>query len=132
MNGSEADLVLDEIHPGTWELRLPIPWREAVVNCFLFADGNAVDMIDCGMNAEWSLQLVEAAIHEVAGSGGRLRRLVATHIHPDHYGGAGGLVGRNGADLYLHRLEVPLVHPRYLEIEQLVTEVGRSSSSYLV
>jgi glyoxylase-like metal-dependent hydrolase (beta-lactamase superfamily II) len=27
------------------------------------------------------------------------------------------------ADLYIHRLEVPLVHPRYVELEQLVKEV---------
>src|SRR6476620_3754739 len=27
------------------------------------------------------------------------------------------------ADLYIHRLEVPLVHPRYVELEQLVDEV---------
>ncbi|MDQ6900436.1 MAG: MBL fold metallo-hydrolase, partial [Candidatus Dormibacteraeota bacterium] len=30
-----------------------------------------------------------------------------------------------GAELFLHRLEVPMVHPRYLEIEQLVQEVGQ-------
>lgn len=48
-----------------------------------------------------------------------------THIHPDHYGAAGILTAEDGAELYLHRLEVPLVHPRYLELEQLVAEVGR-------
>ena len=49
--------------------------------------------------------------------------MVVTHIHPDHYGAAGILAGAGKADLYLHRLEVPLVHPRYVELEQLVIEV---------
>src|SRR3982074_428399 len=35
------------------------------------------------------------------------------------------MTARDGAVLFLHRLEVPMVHPRYLEIEQLVEEVGR-------
>jgi glyoxylase-like metal-dependent hydrolase (beta-lactamase superfamily II) len=48
-----------------------------------------------------------------------------THIHPDHYGAAGVICGEYGAELYLHRLEVPMVNPRYLELEQLVAEVGR-------
>jgi glyoxylase-like metal-dependent hydrolase (beta-lactamase superfamily II) len=49
---------------------------------------------------------------------------VVTHIHPDHYGAAGVICGELGAELYMHRLEVPLVHPRYLELEELVEEVG--------
>ena len=53
----------------------------------------------------------------------RIRKLLVTHIHPDHYGAAGTLAGRGRADLYMHRLEVPLVHPRYVELEHLVAEV---------
>ena len=35
------------------------------------------------------------------------------------------LVNDLGAELYLHRLEIPMVNPRYLELEQLVAEVKR-------
>lgn len=116
---------LQEVHPGIWELRLPIPFEDGRVNCFLLPAGREVDMVDCGMNEPDSLALIHAAVHELAGSGGRLRRLVVTHIHPDHYGAAGEIAHVDGAELYLHRLEVPMVHPRYLQIEQLVGEVGR-------
>jgi glyoxylase-like metal-dependent hydrolase (beta-lactamase superfamily II) len=114
---------LTEVAAGVFELGLPIPFEEGRVNVFLLPEGAAVDMIDCGMSSEESLELVRQAVREVGGAGARLRRLVVTHIHPDHYGAAGALVG-GGADLYLHRLEVPMVHPRYLELEQLVIEVG--------
>ncbi len=116
---------LSEACPGVFELRLPIAWEDSHVNCFLLPDGERVDMIDCGMSAEESFALIRAAVRELAGPGASLRRLLVTHIHPDHYGGAGELTEHDGAELYLHRLEVPMVHPRYLEIEQLVQEVGR-------
>jgi glyoxylase-like metal-dependent hydrolase (beta-lactamase superfamily II) len=116
---------LTSVAADVFELRLPIPWEDTHVNCFLLPDGEHVDMIDCGMSSRESFGLIAAALREIAGPRARLRRLVVTHIHPDHYGGAGEMTQRYGADLYLHRLEVPMVHPRYLEIEQLVEEVGR-------
>ena len=116
---------LRELAPGIHELRLPIPFEDGHVNSFLFSDGRTVDLLDCGMNSEESLGLIRAAVAEVGGPGAKVRRLVVTHIHPDHYGAAGVLVKEDGAELYLHRLEVPLVHPRYLELEQLVAEVER-------
>ena len=123
--GLALDTNLSEAAPGVFELRLPIAWEDSHVNCFLLPDREHVDMIDCGMSAEESFALIRAAVRELAGPQGRVRRLLVTHIHPDHYGAAGELTERDGAQLYLHRLEVPMVNPRYLEIDQLVDEVGR-------
>ncbi len=110
------------MEPGIHELRLPIPWEEGTVNCFLFTDGSDIDLLDCGIQTEESVQAVRDAIRAVGGT--RLRRLIITHIHPDHFGAAGILKQETGAQVYMHRLEVPMVHPRYLELEQLVAEVG--------
>jgi glyoxylase-like metal-dependent hydrolase (beta-lactamase superfamily II) len=121
----QMDLELTEVCRDVYQLRLPIPFESGHVNCFLLPRGGGkLDMIDCGMGSEESFALVRAAIREVGGPRGHLGRLVVTHIHPDHYGGAGEMTEQEGAELYLHRLEVPMVHPRYLEIEQLVEEVG--------
>jgi glyoxylase-like metal-dependent hydrolase (beta-lactamase superfamily II) len=73
------------------------------------------------MNSAESLEAIHSAVARVGAT--RIRRLVVTHIHPDHYGAAGALAGEGMADLYIHRLEVPLVHPRYVELEHLVSEV---------
>ena len=116
------DLKLTEIVPGVHELRLPIPFEDGLVNCFLLTGDGHVDLIDCGMRQEDSLEMIRAALRRL---GGTLRRLVVTHIHPDHYGAAGVLTQEFGAELYLHRLEIPMVHPRYLELDTLVEEVGR-------
>ena len=114
---------LNEIAEGIFELRLPIPFEDGLVNVFLFVDGDDIDLLDCGMNSGESLELIRSSVTSLGGK--RLRRLVVTHIHPDHYGAAGILAGPDGADLYLHRLEVPLVNPRYVELEHLVLEVRK-------
>src|SRR5713101_5475873 len=119
--GNVVELALSEVAEGVFELRLPIPFEDGLVNVFLFADGDDVDLLDCGMNSEESVDVIFAAVKELGAK--RIRRLVVTHIHPDHYGAAGVIAGEGRADLYLHRLEVPLVNPRYVELEHLVKEV---------
>jgi glyoxylase-like metal-dependent hydrolase (beta-lactamase superfamily II) len=115
------ELGLTEVAADVFELRLPIPFEDGLVNVFLFPDGTETDLLDCGMNTEESVDLIRAAVKHVGAK--RIRRLVVTHIHPDHYGAAGVFAGEGLADLYLHRLEVPLVYPRYVELEHLVSEV---------
>lgn len=112
---------LTEVAEGVFELRLPIPFEDGLVNVFLFTDAGEADLLDCGMNSEASVAIIKAAIGRLGAK--KLRKLVVTHIHPDHYGAAGSLAGEGMADLYIHRLEVPLVNPRYVELEQLVKEV---------
>jgi glyoxylase-like metal-dependent hydrolase (beta-lactamase superfamily II) len=117
------ELALNQVADGVFELRLPIPFEDGHVNVFLFPDGKEVDLLDCGLNEEQSLDAIRRALKRLGSL--RLRRLVITHIHPDHYGAAGILAGEGLADLYIHRLEVPLVLPRYIELEHLVLEVKR-------
>jgi glyoxylase-like metal-dependent hydrolase (beta-lactamase superfamily II) len=112
---------LTEVAAGVFELRLPIPFEDGLVNVFLFSDGDEADLLDCGMNSEESVDSIRGALAHIGAK--RLRRLVVTHIHPDHYGAAGVFAGEGLADLYIHRLEVPLVNPRYVELEHLVGEV---------
>lgn len=114
-------LPLTEVAADVFELRLPIPFEDGLVNVFLFPDGPDADLLDCGMNSAESVETVHAALSRLGAT--RLRRLIVTHIHPDHYGAAGAFAGEGLADLYIHRLEVPLVHPRYVELEHLVKQV---------
>jgi glyoxylase-like metal-dependent hydrolase (beta-lactamase superfamily II) len=116
-----TELGLTEVAADVFELRLPIPFEDGLVNVFLFPDGDVADLLDCGMNTDESVDAINVAVRQVGAT--RIRRLVVTHIHPDHYGAAGVFAGAGLADLYLHRLEVPLVHPRYVELEHLVNEV---------
>jgi glyoxylase-like metal-dependent hydrolase (beta-lactamase superfamily II) len=122
-SGVAVDLALSEVAAGVFELRLPIPFEDGLVNVFFFPDGREADLLDCGMNSDESVEIIRRALQQLGAT--RLRRLMVTHIHPDHYGAAGTFAGEGLADLYIHRLEVPLVQPRYVELEHLVEEVRR-------
>lgn len=113
---------LEEVAEDVHLLKLPIPFEMGTVNVYLFRNGADLDLLDCGLNAPPSLELIRDALTQL---GGRLRRLFVTHIHPDHYGAAGVLTNEMGAELYMHRLEVPMVNPRYLQLEALVEAVHR-------
>ena len=119
--GVAIELALSEVAAGVFELRLPIPFEDGLVNVFVFPDRHEADLLDCGMNSDESVEAINRALAHLGAK--RVRRLVVTHIHPDHYGAAGTFAGEGRADLYIHRLEVPLVHPRYVELEHLVEEV---------
>src|SRR5260370_10219648 len=95
--GTVVEIALSEVATGVFELRLPIPFEDHLVNVFLFADGDDVDLLDCGMNSDESVQAIYAAVTHVGAK--QIRRLVVTHIHPHHYGAPGGIPGAVGSDL---------------------------------
>jgi len=49
------ELALSEVASGVFELRLPNPFEDGLVNVFLFPDGKVADLLDCGMNSEESV-----------------------------------------------------------------------------
>jgi len=49
--GVAIELALSEVAAGVFELRLPIPFEDGLVNVFVFPDGKEADLLDCGMNA---------------------------------------------------------------------------------
>jgi len=97
-----TETALTEVAAGVFELRLPIPFEDGLVNVFLFSDGDQADLLDCGMNSDESVATIKSAVAQIGAKG--LRKLVVTHIHPDHYGAAGSIAGPGMADLYIHRL----------------------------
>src|SRR5947208_16489246 len=89
--GVAIELALSEVAAGVFELRLPIPFEDGLVNVFVFPDGKEADLLDCGMNADESVETIRRALRELGAD--RLRTLMVTHIHPDHYGAAGTFAG---------------------------------------
>src|SRR5260370_10031272 len=80
--GTVVEIALSEVATGVFELRLPIPFEDGLVNVFLFADGDDVDLLDCGMNSDQSVRAIREAVAHVGAR--RIRRLAFTSIHPHH------------------------------------------------
>jgi glyoxylase-like metal-dependent hydrolase (beta-lactamase superfamily II) len=102
-----------------------MPFELKHVNVFLLRDGDAYTLIDTGLQTEESRQALNQKLAEMKVRVERINRILITHIHPDHFGLAGELRERSGAELVIHRLEVALMEPRYARAEDLVHDVAK-------
>jgi len=102
-----------------------MPFELKHVNVFLLRDGEDFTLIDTGLQMDESRQALNQKLAALKVPIERINRILITHIHPDHFGLAGELRDRSGAELVIHRLEVALMEPRYARAEDLVNDVAK-------
>ena len=90
-----------EIAPGALWLRLPLPMALDHVNIYAFADADGWTIIDSGMASRRTRAIWQAMLDGPL-AGRPVRRVIATHHHPDHIGLAGWFQDR-GAELLTSR-----------------------------
>ncbi|MEU2064532.1 MBL fold metallo-hydrolase [Streptomyces sp. NPDC013455] len=92
---------LIELLPRLHLLRFPVG------QAYLWRDGDELTLIDAGPVG------AGRAIAEAVGELGRapqdVRRVVVTHFHEDHAGGAGEFAALSGAEVLAHHLDAPVV-----------------------
>lgn len=89
-----------EIEPGVWWLRLPLPFKLNHINVWLLEDGAGFTLIDTGVATPEVQALWEDIIRDFLGDR-PLVRVLCTHAHPDHIGMAGKLCQRFGVPLWM-------------------------------
>jgi glyoxylase-like metal-dependent hydrolase (beta-lactamase superfamily II) len=94
-----------EVHPGIYEIFLPLPMRPTIINVYLIDCHGAWALIDTGMNSPDSVRTLEEAFAQVGIRIEDLDILIATHHHIDHFGASGAIRQRSHAQTYLHPLE---------------------------
>src|SRR5919204_14800 len=119
-----SEPVLASAGQGIVRLRLPMPFELRHVNVYLLEDDDAWTLIDTGLQTDESRAALNQGLKEAGIEKRRIRRILVTHIHPDHVGLAAELQAATGAELVIHRLEVALMEPRYARAEDLVQEVA--------
>src|SRR5437762_11485350 len=81
-----------------------MPFELRHVNVYLLRDGDAYTLIDTGLQTEESRQVLNQQLAGLKVPIKRINRILITHIHPDHFGLAGELRERSGADRKSTRL----------------------------
>ncbi|MDQ6917270.1 MAG: MBL fold metallo-hydrolase [Pseudomonadota bacterium] len=98
-----------EVAPGVRWLRMPLPFALDHINLWLLADGDAWTQIDTGYGdaatrALWSAHFATTL------EGRPVRRVIATHYHPDHLGNAAWLRERFDCTIAMPQAEYLTAH----------------------
>lgn len=106
-----------QVAGGVHWLRMPLPFALAHINLWLLEEGDNWAIVDTGVATEESRSVWERTF---AGCmrGRDPSRVIVSHLHPDHAGGAGWLTARFDVPLYMTREE-------YLLCRVLVADTGR-------
>lgn len=76
---------------GIYQVRQPLPFALNIVNCYLLRDGDGWTVVDTGLNTPPARDAWKAAFDHLHIRPDDIRRIILTHVHPDHYGMAGWL-----------------------------------------
>jgi glyoxylase-like metal-dependent hydrolase (beta-lactamase superfamily II) len=109
-----------QVAPGIEWVSMPLPFSLKFINLWLIDDGDGWTIVDTGMPLKetrdaWK-QLLDARVTPDK----PLKRVMVTHMHPDHVGCAGWLCYKYGAELWMSRLE-------YITCRMLVSDTGRQA-----
>ncbi|WFE99018.1 MBL fold metallo-hydrolase [Micromonospora sp. WMMD964] len=107
--------------PNVW--RIPTVGRSAVNSYAFVDDDGGVTLVDCGL-AKASARIVRglAAIGKVPAD---VTRIVLTHAHPDHAGGAAEMARRTGAPVAAHTADVPFAEEGRAPVSDPTVTGGR-------
>ncbi|MFC7394212.1 MBL fold metallo-hydrolase [Scopulibacillus cellulosilyticus] len=90
--------MLDDL--GIIPVKIDLPFRLNHVNCFLAEGSGGWTVIDTGLHNKKTAELWDEQL-----KGKRVTDIIITHYHPDHYGYAGGLQRKTGAQVSMSEID---------------------------
>ena len=98
--------------PEIYTIGLPTPFAVGDVNVYAIYDGE-LTLVDAGPRTEAAEAALEQGLERLGFSVGQVRRILITHGHQDHFGLAGRLRARSGAEILLPEADQHLTSQPY-------------------
>jgi glyoxylase-like metal-dependent hydrolase (beta-lactamase superfamily II) len=107
------------VAPGVHWVRMRLPMQLNHINLWLLDDGGGWTIVDTGIRDQPTMEAWEALFGGAMG-GRPVRRVIVTHLHPDHVGLAGWLTRRFNVALWMTRTD-------FLLCRNLVADTGQAA-----
>ena len=107
------------VAPGVHWVRMRLPFQLNHINMWLLEDEGGWTIVDTGIRDESTAEAWKKLFADVM-EDRPVRRVIVTHLHPDHVGLAGWLVRRFDVDLWMSRTD-------YLMCRNLVADTGQEA-----
>ena len=91
---------IKHVAPGIYWLRMPLPFQLNHIHLWLIDEDDGWTIVDTGINSQPTRELWDKIFADKLG-GKPVKRVIATHLHPDHVGLAGWLCERWDAPLWM-------------------------------
>ncbi len=108
-----------QVADGVYWLRMPLPFSLDHINLWLLDEADGWTLVDTGIGNAASQAVWEELFHSLL-QGRPIKRVLVTHMHPDHVGLASWLTQRFSCDLWMSRTE-------FLMCRNLVADTGRAA-----
>jgi glyoxylase-like metal-dependent hydrolase (beta-lactamase superfamily II) len=110
----EKRAIIADLGGGVHRVTQPLPWALDHVHCYAVSDSEGWTIFDAGLGTPGTTARWRDA-YAALGSP-RVRRVVATHYHPDHNGATAALMEVTGADEFVQgRRDHELTYPGFLD-----------------
>ena len=108
-----------EVVPGVHWIRMPLPFALDHINLWAIEDGDGWTLVDTGLRNEQTAQAWRT-LFASRPDDRPLKRIIVTHMHPDHVGMAGWLTRKFSIPMWMTAME-------YLNCRVLVSDMGREA-----
>ena len=95
---------LMNVADGVYWLRMPLPFKLDHINLWLLEESDGWTIVDTGLATEATTDIWEQLYTQITAKK-PIKRIIGTHMHPDHIGLAAWLCRRSGAELWMSRTE---------------------------
>jgi glyoxylase-like metal-dependent hydrolase (beta-lactamase superfamily II) len=108
---------------GVHQIKSPAPGSASwYTNVYVIEGGDGHILVDSGWDSQESLWALQEGIKAANLKLRDIKKVVITHIHPDHYGLSTKIKQICGAQVAIHRIDADFIFPRYKDFADLLNK----------